>query len=46
MVEIKSTKNTLRASDRDPTTSIFYAFYNACDMASSQASIGDRTAAT
>ena len=46
MVEIKSTENASRASDRDPTTSAFYAFYNACDVASSRASIGDPTTTT
>ena len=46
MVEIKSTENTSRASDRDPTARVFHAFYNACDVASSQASIGDPTTPT
>ena len=36
MVEIKSTENASDACDRDPTTCVFYAFYNACDMASSR----------
>ena len=30
-------KNASDASDRGPTTSIFYVFYNACDVASSDA---------
>ena len=36
MVEIKSMENASRASDRDPTTSIFYAFYYTCDVNSSE----------
>ena len=33
MVEIKSTENSSGVSDRDQTACIFYAFYNACDVA-------------
>ena len=46
MVEIKSTENASRASNHDPMTSAFYAFYNACDVASSRASIVDLTTTT
>ena len=46
MVEIKSTENASRASDRNPMSCFFHAFYNACDVASSRASIGDQTATT
>ena len=41
MVEIKLTQNASDAFDRDPTACVFYAFYNACDMASSDASDHD-----
>ena len=46
MVEIKSTENASRASDRDPMACVSDAFYNACDVASSEASDRDPTAMT
>ena len=39
-------KNTSNASDHDPTTRVSDAFYNACDMASSDASDRDPMAMT
>ena len=39
-------ENGSNASDRDPMTCVFYAFYNACDVASSDASDHDPTATT
>ena len=46
MALIKSTENTSDASDRNPTTCVSEAFYNACDVASSEASDCDPTATT
>ena len=46
MVEIKPTKNTSRASDRDPTTDVTCDFINAHDVASSRPTIKDLTAMT
>ena len=46
MVEIKSIENTSDASDRHPTTCVFYAFYNACDVASLDVSDRDPTPMT
>ena len=39
-------KNASRSSDRDSTASVLMHFYNACDVASSGASIEDPTAKT
>ena len=41
MAHIKSTENASDASDRDPTVCVSDAFYNACDVASSRASISN-----
>ena len=46
MVEIESTEKASRASNSDPTASVYDAFYNACDVAPSRRLIGDRTAVT
>ena len=43
---IKSSENAFDAFDRDPTVCVSEAFYNACDMASSEASDRDPTAMT
>ena len=46
MALIKSTEKTSDASDRDPTSCVSNAFYNACDVASSYACDRDPTATT
>ena len=46
MALIKSSKNAYDASDRDPMSCVYEAFYNACDVASSEASDRDPTTTT
>ena len=43
---IESMENASDAFDRDPTTCVFDAFYNTCDVASCEASNRDQTAMT
>ena len=45
-VEIKLMENASNASDCDPVACVFDAFYNACDVASSDASNRDPTSTT